>query len=170
MDLLFTAAHADTAAGAGFDFMGLLPLVLVFVVMYFLLIRPQQKKGQETRRMQQNLQKGDHILTNGGIFGQVAKVISPEQVSLEIADGVKVRVATSMIGSVVPASAAAGTSTTTATKPALTAVSNTTKSPAKKPAAKKTATAAKKTTAKKTSTAKKTASKTTKTKSRAASR
>jgi preprotein translocase subunit YajC len=164
MDIFFTSAAADTAATGGFDFMGLLPLVLVFVVMYFLLIRPQQKKGQEQKKMQQNLQRGDRILTNGGIFGEVAKVLSPDEVSLEIADGVKVRVATSMIGSVLPAAGS-----TVRSEPA---ANNVVRAPAKKsasakkPAAKKTATAKKSVGTKKTTASKKT----TKAKAKTASR
>lgn len=95
MDFI-SPAYAQSVAG-GFDIMGLMPLVLIFGVMYFLLIRPQQKKMKEQKEMQTNLRRGDRILTTGGIIGVVAKVVSDEEVQVEIADGVKVRVARAMI-------------------------------------------------------------------------
>ncbi len=95
MDLI-SPAYAQSALG-GFDIMGLMPLVLIFGVMYFLLIRPQQKKMKDQKEMQSSLRKGDRILTTGGIIGVVAKVVSDEEVQVEIADGVKVRVARAMI-------------------------------------------------------------------------
>ena len=78
----------------------LLPLVLVFVVVYFLLIRPQQKKQKDHRTTLDALRRGDRIVTGGGIVGTVSKVVSPEEVEVDIAAGVRVRIVRSTIASV----------------------------------------------------------------------
>src|SRR5205814_1225298 len=69
-----------------------LPLVLIFVVFYFLLIRPQQKKQKDQRAMLGALRRGDRVVTGGGILGTVSKVVSPEEVGVDIASGVRVRI------------------------------------------------------------------------------
>lgn len=78
-----------------------LPLILIFVVFYFLLIRPQQKKQKDHRAMLEALRRGDRVVTGGGIVGTVSRVISPEEVEVDIASGVRVRVLRSTISSVV---------------------------------------------------------------------
>ncbi len=75
----------------------LLPLVLIFVVFYFLLIRPQQKKAKVHREMLGNLRRGDRIVTNGGLVGNVTRVPNDTELIVEIADGVKVRIMRAMI-------------------------------------------------------------------------
>ncbi len=101
--MLISPAYAQ-APGAGlFDQSALvqfLPLVLIFVVFYFLLIRPQQKKQKDHRTMLDALRRGDRIVTGGGILGSVSKVVSPEEVEVDIASGVRVRVLRSTITSV----------------------------------------------------------------------
>jgi preprotein translocase subunit YajC len=77
-----------------------LPLILIFVVFYFLLIRPQQRKAKDHRAMLDALRRGDRVVTGGGIIGTVARVDSPEEVTVDIADGVRVRVLRSTITSV----------------------------------------------------------------------
>src|SRR3954454_7249112 len=77
-----------------------LPLVLIFVVFYFLLIRPQQKKQKDHRTMLDALRRGDRIVTGGGILGTVSKVVSPEEVEVDLAPNVRVRVLRSTITSV----------------------------------------------------------------------
>jgi preprotein translocase subunit YajC len=77
-----------------------LPLVLIFVVFYFLLIRPQQKKQKDHRVMLDALRRGDRIVTGGGFFGTVSKVVSPEEVEVDLAPNVRVRVLRSTITSV----------------------------------------------------------------------
>ena len=77
-----------------------LPLVLIFIVFYFLLIRPQQKKQKEHRTMLDALRRGDRIVTGGGILGTVNKVVGPEEVEVDIATGVRVRVLRGTITSV----------------------------------------------------------------------
>jgi preprotein translocase subunit YajC len=74
-----------------------LPLILIFVVFYFLLIRPQQRKAKEHRAMLDALRRGDRVVTGGGIIGNVARVDTPEEVTVDIADGVRVRVLRSTI-------------------------------------------------------------------------
>ncbi len=77
-----------------------LPLVLIFVVFYFLLIRPQQTKQKEHRKMLDALRRGDRVVTGGGILGTVNRVIGADEVEVDIASGVRVRVVRSTITSV----------------------------------------------------------------------
>ncbi|KPP87184.1 MAG: preprotein translocase subunit YajC [Rhodobacteraceae bacterium HLUCCA08] len=77
------------------------PLILIFAIMYFLLIRPQQKKMKEHQAMVAALRRGDQVITQGGLFGKVTKVKDDSEVEVEIADGVKVRVVRSTIVQVV---------------------------------------------------------------------
>ncbi len=100
--MFISPAFAQSAGGGGFDVMGMLPLVLIFAVFYFLLIRPQQKKAKFHREMLGMINRGDKIITNGGIMGTVTKVISDSELAVEIAEGIKVRVQRSMIASVMP--------------------------------------------------------------------
>ena len=69
-----------------------IPLILIFVIFYFFLIRPQQKKAKEHKIMVENLKRGDKIITTGGIIGRVERIIDKEKVEVEIADNVKVEV------------------------------------------------------------------------------
>jgi preprotein translocase subunit YajC len=68
------------------------PLILIFAIMYFLLIRPQQKKVKEHQAMVAALRRGDQVVTQGGVVGKVVKVKDDGEIEVEIADGVKVRV------------------------------------------------------------------------------
>ena len=77
-----------------------LPLVLIFIVFYFLLIRPQQKRQKEHRAMLEALRRGDRIVTGGGLFGTVSKVVSPEEIEVDLAPNVRVRVLRSTIANV----------------------------------------------------------------------
>jgi preprotein translocase subunit YajC len=77
-----------------------LPLILIFVVCYFLLIRPQQRKAKDQKAMLDALRRGDRVVTGGGIIGTVARVDNPEEVIVDIADGVRVRVLRGTITSV----------------------------------------------------------------------
>ena len=77
-----------------------LPLILIFVVFYFLLIRPQQRKTKDHKTMLDALRRGDRIVTGGGIIGTVARVDNAEEVLVDIAEGVRVRVQRSTITSV----------------------------------------------------------------------
>ncbi|MEC7515044.1 MAG: preprotein translocase subunit YajC [Pseudomonadota bacterium] len=82
--------------------MSLLPLVLIFVVFYFLLIRPQQKKAKEHREMLSKIRRKDKIVTNGGLIGTVSKVGEGDDIlKVEIAEGVVVEVRRGMVAEVV---------------------------------------------------------------------
>jgi len=76
------------------------PLILIFVIMYFLLIRPQQKKLKEHKAMVEALRRGDQVVTQGGLIGKVAKVKDEGEIEVELAEGVKVRVVRSTIAQV----------------------------------------------------------------------
>ena len=78
-----------------------IPLILIFAIMYFLMIRPQQKKIKEHRKMVQNLCRGDVVVTQGGLIGKGAKVKENNELALELAEGVKVGVVHSTIADVV---------------------------------------------------------------------
>lgn len=75
----------------------LVPLILIFAIMYFLLIRPQQKKAKEHQAMVKALRRGDQVVTQGGLIGKVAKVKEENELEVEISEGVKVRVVQSTI-------------------------------------------------------------------------
>lgn len=91
--MLISPAYAQAGgAPAGFDLISLMPLVLIFVVFYFLLIRPQQRKMKAHREMIGALKRGDKVLTGGGIIGTVVKVEDGELL-VEVAKDVRVRVA-----------------------------------------------------------------------------
>lgn len=85
-------AGAAGAAGAGSAFASFLPLVLIFGIMYFLLIRPQQKKMKDMKAMVEALRRGDQVLTQGGIIGKVHKVGDDGVLEVEIAEGVRVKI------------------------------------------------------------------------------
>ncbi|MDC1481272.1 preprotein translocase subunit YajC [Ascidiaceihabitans sp.] len=78
-----------------------IPLLLIFGIMYFLLIRPQQKKMREHQAMVNGMRRGDKVVTAGGMFGKVVKVHDEGEIEVEIADGVKVRMVQSTIAQVV---------------------------------------------------------------------
>jgi preprotein translocase subunit YajC len=102
--MLISTAYAQTAGAGGGDAMGMIqtviPLVLIFVVFYFLIIRPQQKKVKDHKAMIDALRRGDRVVTTGGIIGTVTKVTGDREIAVEIADGVRVRVLRSMIAEV----------------------------------------------------------------------
>ena len=77
-----------------------IPLILIFGIMYFLLIRPQQKKAKDNAAMVAAVRRGDQVITQGGMIGKVVKVKDDGEVEVEISDGVKVRLIQSTIASV----------------------------------------------------------------------
>lgn len=82
-----------TAAAPEFSITSLLPLILIFAVFYFLIVRPQSKKMKEHQNTVNNLKVGNKVITTGGIIGTVTEVLTKEnQVEVEIADGVKVKI------------------------------------------------------------------------------
>ena len=81
--------------------MGMLPIILMFVILYFLMIRPQMKRQKEHKAMLEKISKGDEVLTAGGIAGVVTD-IGDNFVTVEVADGVRIRVQKASIGNVLP--------------------------------------------------------------------
>ena len=93
--MLISTAYAQAAGAPASPLAGLesfLPLILIFVVFYFLLIRPQQKRANQHQEILKNLRRNDKVILGGGIYASVSKVISDTEVEVEIADGVKIKV------------------------------------------------------------------------------
>ena len=105
LNLLISSAHAadpaPAAGGAAGGFMSFLPLVIIFVIFYFLLIRPQSKRAKEHREMVAKLAKGDEVVAGGGILGRVTDV-SESYITVEIADGVAIKVQRHAVAQVLP--------------------------------------------------------------------
>ena len=80
--------------------MSLLPFVLIFVIMYFLILRPQQKRVKTHQEMVKNVRRGDTVITNGGLVGKVTKVVDDNEIEIEIAPDVKIRQLRQMISDV----------------------------------------------------------------------
>jgi len=85
------------AGGEGGMIMSLLPFILIFVIMYFLILRPQQKRVKQHQEMVKNVRRGDTVVTNGGLVGKVTKVVDDDQIEIEIADDVRIRQMRSML-------------------------------------------------------------------------
>lgn len=100
---MISLAHAQTAGAADptSGFMQLLPMILMFVVLWFLMIRPQMKKAKEHKALLSGLAKGDEVVTQGGIVGKVTKV-GENYVNVEISEGTEVVVQKPSIGLVLP--------------------------------------------------------------------
>ena len=103
--MLITPAYAQGSLfGLGGDNSGmitsLLPLVLIVVIMYFLVLRPQQQRVKQHQSMVKALRRGDTVVTNGGLVGKVTKVVDDDQIEVEISDGVRVRQMRSMVSEV----------------------------------------------------------------------
>ena len=100
--MIISSAFAQAApAGGDSGFIGLLPIVLMFVLLYFLMIRPQMKRAKEHKTMIEALQKGDEVISGGGILGRVSK-ISDNYVTLEVAQGVEMVLQRSAVQVVLP--------------------------------------------------------------------
>ena len=97
---LVTPAYAQSVGGAG-GLGSFIPLILIFAIMYFLLIRPQQKKVKEHQAMVEALRRGDQIVTQGGLIGKVSKVKDDNEIEVELAENVKVRVVKSTVAQVI---------------------------------------------------------------------
>lgn len=96
---MITPAFAQAAgAGGGTDMLiQLVPFLLIFVIMWFLIIRPQQRRAKAHQELIKNVRRGDTIVTSGGLIAKVSKVIDDGEVEAEIADGVRVRIVRGMI-------------------------------------------------------------------------
>jgi preprotein translocase subunit YajC len=102
VDPVITPAYAQAAAAPGGSdiLVQMMPFVLIFIIMYFLLIRPQQKRVKAHQEMIKNVRRGDTVVLNSGMIGKVTKVIDDNEAEVEIADNVKVKVVKSMIADV----------------------------------------------------------------------
>jgi preprotein translocase subunit YajC len=99
--MFVTPAFAQASPLGGDNMlMQLLPFILLGLIMYFLILRPQQKRVKEHAELVKNLRRGDTVVTSGGLVGKVTKVVDDEQVEIEIADGVRVRQVRSMVSGV----------------------------------------------------------------------
>ena len=101
--MFVTPAYAQAAGGgadSGSFLTSMLPLVAIFVIFYFLLIRPQQKRAKEHKLMVENLRRGDQVVTSGGLLAKVTKVGDGDEVEVEISQGVKVKLIRSTITTV----------------------------------------------------------------------
>ena len=103
MSFFISDAMAQSAGGqsGGFDFTAILPLIIMFVIFYFLLIRPQQKKAKEHKGMVAALKKGDEVITNGGLLAKVTEV-SDSFLTCQIAENVEVKIQSHAISTVLP--------------------------------------------------------------------
>lgn len=98
--MLISPAYAQAAGAGGTDALAqFLPLILIFVVFWFLLIRPQQKRAKEHKAMLQAIRRGDRVVTNGGMIGKVIRVQDAE-LTIEVAENVRVQVLRDMVGNV----------------------------------------------------------------------
>ncbi|TAM08126.1 MAG: preprotein translocase subunit YajC [Paraburkholderia sp.] len=94
-------AQGSAAGGAESSLMSFLPLILMFAVLYFIMIRPQMKRQKEHRNMLANMAKGDEVVTSGGIVGKVTKV-GEAYVDVEVADGTEITVQKSAVSTILP--------------------------------------------------------------------
>lgn len=101
-DIVYAMGTGAGQGGQGGGFSAIIPLLLMFAIFYFLLIRPQQKKAKEHRELVNNLKKGDRVITSGGIHGRITS-LDDTTVTVEIADKVKVKVLRGNISVVNPA-------------------------------------------------------------------
>jgi preprotein translocase subunit YajC len=101
--VLISSAFAQAPAAGGGDagFMGLLPIILMFVLLYFLMIRPQMKRAKEQKAMIESLQKGDEVITAGGVLGKISR-ISDAYVSIEVAANTEISVQKAAVQTLLP--------------------------------------------------------------------
>lgn len=99
--MFISDAFAQATGGEPSAFMQFLPFILIIAVFYFLMIRPQQKRAKEHKAMVAALRRGDNVITQGGIMAKVSKVLDDNEIELEIAAGVKIKVIRSTISTVI---------------------------------------------------------------------
>jgi preprotein translocase subunit YajC len=101
--VIISSAYAQAAPTGGGDpgFIGFLPIILMFALLYFLMIRPQMKRAKETKQMVEALQKGDEVITAGGVVGRITKM-GEQYVTLEIAPGTEIVVQRSAVQAPLP--------------------------------------------------------------------
>jgi preprotein translocase subunit YajC len=99
--LFIPSAYAQAGGGGEPGFIGLLPIILMFVLLYFLMIRPQMKRAKEHRQLVEALQKGDEVITSGGVIGRIT-TISDAYVTLEVAPNTQISVQRAAVQTVLP--------------------------------------------------------------------
>ena len=99
--MLISPAYAQAAIGGDSGFIGFLPIILMFVLLYFLMIRPQMKRAKETKAMIEALQKGDEVITSGGVIGRITR-IGEAYIGVEIAPNTEVNVHTGAVQVLLP--------------------------------------------------------------------
>mgnify|MGYP001502636826 FL=1 len=97
---MITQAYAASQPGGGDIFLQLLPFLLIFLIIYFLILRPQQKRVKAHKEMIDSLKKGDTVITQGGLIGKISKVTSEQEVEIQVANDVKVKVVRGMISDI----------------------------------------------------------------------
>ena len=100
LDFFIASAHAQDAAQPG-GLMSFLPLIIIFVIFYFLLIRPQTKRAKEHKKMVEGLAKGDEVVTNGGLLGRITDV-GENFVQVKVAENVEVKVQKQAVANLMP--------------------------------------------------------------------
>jgi len=101
MDFFISNAYAQADAAASSGLMSVLPLIVIFAVFYFMLIRPQMKRSKEHKQLVSQLSKGDEVITNGGLLGKITDV-SDSFVTLELADNLQIKLQRSAVANVMP--------------------------------------------------------------------
>jgi preprotein translocase subunit YajC len=99
--LIISSAYAQAASGSDTGFIGFLPIVLMFVLLYFLMIRPQMRRAKETKAMIEALQKGDEVITAGGLLGRITR-INDGYIGLEIAPDTEINVQKAAVQTLLP--------------------------------------------------------------------
>ena len=99
--MIISSAYAQAAGGGDAGFIGFLPIILMFVLLYFLMIRPQMKRSKETKTMIEALQKGDEVVTAGGMVGKISK-LGDQYITLEIAPSTEITVQKAAVQMLLP--------------------------------------------------------------------
>lgn len=98
--MFITPAYAQSGTGSESMLFSLLPFILIFVIMYFLILRPQQRRVKAHQEMVKNLRRGDTVITSGGLIGKVTKVVDDEQIEIEISEDLRIRQMRQMVAEV----------------------------------------------------------------------
>ena len=99
---MITTAYAQGVGFSGADILSspIPAMLIIFVIMYFLILRPQQKRVKSHAEMVKNVRRGDTVVTNGGLIGKVTKVVDDDQIEIEVAEGVRIRQMRQMVSDV----------------------------------------------------------------------
>jgi len=99
--MLISPAYAQIGGAGGSDMlMSLLPFILIFVIMYFLILRPQQRRAKQHQDMVKNVRRGDTVITSGGLIAKVTKVVDDDKIEIDLGDGVRAMQMRAMVSDV----------------------------------------------------------------------